>query len=182
MEPPHGLRALQTATLLQAILMRPVRSVILLGSLACFLWSAASTWAEGGLFYELAIRPSRPAVKVSIQGQEARSAVPRLPSLLNRKTSPIAFLRLSPLEERLFADAADGRWDEHSLLTASLVASGVTDGQVLRRYEDQVAGLIEELHRSGAVEGTPRPEGPGGGSNSSTGACWWAAISSMPRI
>jgi tetratricopeptide (TPR) repeat protein len=136
--------------------MRPVRSVILLGSLTCFLWSAASTWAECGLFYELAVRPSRASVEVSIQGQEARSAVPRLPSLLNRKTSPIAFLRLSPLEERLFADAADGRWDGHSLLTASLVASGVTDGQVLRRYEDQVTGLIEELHRSGAVEGTPR--------------------------
>jgi len=63
---------------------------------------------------------------------------------------------LSALEERLFADAADGRWDEHSLLTAALVAGGVDDPETLLRYETRLAELVAELRRSGTVTGPPR--------------------------
>ena len=65
---------------------------------------------------------------------------------------------VGPLEKRLFADAADGRWDEHDLLTASLLASGVDQPEALHRYQRQVAALVEELRRSGAVSGSPLDE------------------------
>jgi tetratricopeptide (TPR) repeat protein len=62
---------------------------------------------------------------------------------------------LSPLERGLFADAADGRWDDHTLLQAALVASGVADVETLSRYEKQVARLVVELERSGVAAGSP---------------------------
>jgi len=61
-----------------------------------------------------------------------------------------------PLERRLFADADDGRLDEHSLLAAALVASGVEDEAMLHHQESQLAGLVAELRNSGAVAGSPR--------------------------
>jgi len=64
--------------------------------------------------------------------------------------------KLCRLEKRLFADAADGKLDEHSLAAAALVASGVDDPCALERYEDQLDGLVAELRRSGAVAGSPR--------------------------
>lgn len=64
--------------------------------------------------------------------------------------------RLSSLEERLFADAADGRWDQHSLLTAALIASGVDRVERLEYYEARVAELVDELRRSDLMSGTPR--------------------------
>ena len=52
---------------------------------------------------------------------------------------------VSPLEERLFAEAARGRLDEFSPLAAALVASGVADTDTLRRYEAGAARLAAEL-------------------------------------
>lgn len=135
--------------------MRSARFVILLGSLAGFLWCAASAGAVGIAPYYLAIKPNRPTVELAIRGKGDSQASLRIRTLLRGKTSPVAFA-LSPLEERLFADAADGRWDDHSLLTASLVASGVRERQQVRYYEDKVTGLIDELRRSGTVSGSPR--------------------------
>lgn len=65
-------------------------------------------------------------------------------------TSPYEALEgdLSPFEVRLFADAADGRWDEHSLLRAALIASGVNDARSLNGYQDQMAALTAELRKS----------------------------------
>jgi tetratricopeptide (TPR) repeat protein len=60
------------------------------------------------------------------------------------------------LEERLFADAADGRWDEHSLLAAALVASGLADPEAVRCYEKQVVRLGAELGESGTMTGSPQ--------------------------
>ncbi len=65
---------------------------------------------------------------------------------------------LAPLEERLFADAADGRLDRHSLLAAALVAGGTLDETAIRRYEARLAALADELARSGKVAGTPRAQ------------------------
>jgi tetratricopeptide (TPR) repeat protein len=49
------------------------------------------------------------------------------------------------LERRLFADAADGRLDEFSPLAAALVASGVDNLDVLRRYEQKTKSLVDQL-------------------------------------
>jgi tetratricopeptide (TPR) repeat protein len=68
---------------------------------------------------------------------------------------PFAY-RLSPLEDRLFADAADGQLDQFSLSCAALVASGVEDNDTLSHYTKRLDALMDELRRSGAVRGTPR--------------------------
>lgn len=59
---------------------------------------------------------------------------------------------LSLREWRLLGDGADGRWDEHSLLEAALVASGVDREDVLVHYQRQAAELLAELVRSGPSE------------------------------
>jgi tetratricopeptide (TPR) repeat protein len=53
----------------------------------------------------------------------------------------------NPLEERLFADAADGRLGEFSPLGAALVASGVDNADELHRYEQKAKSLADELRR-----------------------------------
>ncbi len=63
-----------------------------------------------------------------------------------------------PLEERLFADAADGRLDEFSPLDAALVASGVEDVDCLHRYAQKAAALADELRCSEKLAGTPRQQ------------------------
>ena len=55
---------------------------------------------------------------------------------------------LTSLERRLFADAADSRLDEFSLLTASLVASGIDSPEVLVRYQKQLDALVAELSQT----------------------------------
>ena len=65
---------------------------------------------------------------------------------------------LSGLEQDLFADAADGRWDEHSLLGAALIASGVHRPELLRHYEARVAALTAELSEPGRLAGTEREQ------------------------
>jgi len=53
--------------------------------------------------------------------------------------------RLCPLEERLFADAADRRLDEFPLLEAGLIASGVRQADRLVHYRGRFDGLVDEL-------------------------------------
>jgi tetratricopeptide (TPR) repeat protein len=65
---------------------------------------------------------------------------------------------LCRLEKSLFADAADGRLEEFSLLQAALIASGVEDGEVLARYEKRQAVLLDELRRSKKFTGPPRQQ------------------------
>ena len=65
---------------------------------------------------------------------------------------------LSLLEQNLFVDAADGCWDEHSLLEAALIASGVDRSELLWHYEAQVVGLTAELSRSGQMAATQREQ------------------------
>jgi hypothetical protein len=63
------------------------------------------------------------------------------------RTSTIGALEgpLSPAEVALFRDAGDGRWDEHTLLTAALVAGGIGDASELQRYEKRFGLLVDEL-------------------------------------
>jgi tetratricopeptide (TPR) repeat protein len=64
----------------------------------------------------------------------------------------------NPLEKRLWADAADGRLDDFSPLAAALVAGGVDNQRDLQRYEQKAAALVEKLHRSENLAGTPREQ------------------------
>ena len=65
---------------------------------------------------------------------------------------------LTPLEQRLFADAANGRFGQITLLEAALVASGVDDSTVLERYRAQFDKWVEQLRRSDADRGTTRQQ------------------------
>jgi len=83
----------------------------------------------------------------------ARSDVGGTPA---EKKVPDTFFRLGHLEERLFADAADGRLDEHSLLGATLIASGVQRAETLRQYEAQLSALVAQLRRRATPADPPR--------------------------
>jgi tetratricopeptide (TPR) repeat protein len=65
--------------------------------------------------------------------------------------------RSNPLESRLLADAADGRLDEHSLLRAALIASGLQDPAALLAYEERVARWDRPLRVAGAQAGKIDP-------------------------
>jgi tetratricopeptide (TPR) repeat protein len=65
---------------------------------------------------------------------------------------------LNPLEIRLFEDAADGRLDQHSLLAATLIASGVEQPQTLRKLEARLDGWVAALSAEGRVTGTPQEQ------------------------
>jgi len=86
----------------------------------------------------------------------ARSEKPAGKGSVSVGETPETFFQLCPLEEWLFFDAEDGRLDEFSLLDAALVASGVQRVEVLRRYEQRKAALVQELRQSGKLTGTPR--------------------------
>ncbi len=60
------------------------------------------------------------------------------------------------LEKELFAEAAQGRLTRLSPLDAALVAGGVEDENLLRRYRDKAAALADELRRSPKLTGEPR--------------------------
>jgi tetratricopeptide (TPR) repeat protein len=79
-------------------------------------------------------------------------------------TPPIAeaslslFSSMTPLEQRLFADAKDGRFAEFSLFEAALIASGIGDADTLAYYETQMNANVERLRAGGAVRGTQRQQ------------------------
>jgi tetratricopeptide (TPR) repeat protein len=133
--------------------MRSTRLPVVLASLLLTAWCALGrpvgaavpgagqgSWNRHGV--ELAIRAER----------RERPLFPHTGD--QRATSPL--FRATTLEQRLFADAADGRWDQHSLWSAALIASGVNDDQSLQRYLQQAAALVDELRRSGAVNGSAK--------------------------
>ncbi|HBO45572.1 MAG TPA: hypothetical protein DD670_16910 [Planctomycetaceae bacterium] len=80
-----------------------------------------------------------------------------LPAVATRPSRvPLMPVALSPLEQRLFADASDGRFDEHTLLSAALVAAGVENPAEITYYQHRVDAMIDRLARSGKVAGSPR--------------------------
>jgi tetratricopeptide (TPR) repeat protein len=72
------------------------------------------------------------------RGSESSPAASTEPTHLDGKLSS------SPLEARLLADSADGRWDEHSLFIAAQIAGGTTDAELLAASLDYSA-LIHDL-------------------------------------
>lgn len=51
------------------------------------------------------------------------------------------------LEKRMFADAADGRLDDHSLMEAALIACGVQHRKQLQSYLKKFDSLLDQLYR-----------------------------------
>ncbi len=78
------------------------------------------------------------------------------PDSTGQSRVPFFHGRSSPLETRLFDDAADGRLDDFSPFAAALVAGGVDQPKALPKYEKLLASLAAELRRSGKVDGTPQ--------------------------
>jgi len=76
--------------------------------------------------------------------------------LRRNRDSPLVEASLTVLEQRLFADAADGRLDDFSLLDAALIASGVDDADTLKCYRERVAAWAVELRRDSRPDGSPR--------------------------
>ena len=110
-------------------------------------WLALAAPASAAMPLPGPVAIDRPTAEVSIP-EQGESRLPS--SAFQSYEGPIG-----PLEKRLFEDAAHGRWDEHNLLTAALLASGVGDPETLHRYQRRVAELVDELRRSGEVAGPP---------------------------
>ncbi|MFZ5832019.1 MAG: hypothetical protein ACOY3P_18195 [Planctomycetota bacterium] len=93
---------------------------------------------------------------VSIEGSRGWRS---LPSTGRERRLPDAvggFLgELNPLERRLLDDIADGRLQDHSLLTAALVAGGVEDDEELCYYQARAAELLAELRVETRLNGSP---------------------------
>jgi len=62
---------------------------------------------------------------------------------------------VTPAESQLFLDAADGRFDQHSLLGAAMLASGSNDLADLANCQRRLAQWLAEL---GPLSGTPRQQ------------------------
>lgn len=62
----------------------------------------------------------------------------------------------TPLEDRLLADAADGKLDQLGLASAAFIASGATDDKRLARYVSQFKSLVDQakaaVHAAGKTD------------------------------
>ncbi len=97
------------------------------------------------------------AVESTAQAGGAEPAHRRSQQTAHDACLPLSFdAAASPLEERLFADVADGRLDDFEPLGAALVASGVEDNDGLRRYQAKSVALADELRRSSGYAGSPQ--------------------------
>ena len=74
----------------------------------------------------------------------------------DQNSIPVVESPLSVLEQQLFADAADGRLDNFTLLDAALIASGVDDRTTLVHYRKSFASWAEELRQSTPSDALPR--------------------------
>ena len=126
--------------------IRPAK--LLLSWVLLGVWLAAANLALG-LTTSLPVRQQGPLSRALAVGSGEASV---------QKTAGLSFLdgHFCRLEKRLFADAADGRLDQFSLLEAALIASGVEETKTLQRYRQRQAALLGELRSSGKLTGPPR--------------------------
>ena len=119
---------------------RPIRAILLATVIA--VWLAAAPPAP--------VAGHQPAGRTALTLTLSRPTFGRCPERGHFDTPSCR------LEERFFADVADGRLDEFSPFGAALVASGVEDVDCLHRYQQKVAALADELRRSGKLTDEPR--------------------------
>jgi tetratricopeptide (TPR) repeat protein len=126
-----------------------MRNKTILFSLVVAVWLAAG---QPALPAEIA-SVSESALTLTLS-QRARGLVEL--TLPQKERGPVELVvPENRLEERLFADAADGRLTEFSPFEAALVAGGVEDTDTLHRYQQTAAALVEQLRHSTALDGTP---------------------------
>jgi tetratricopeptide (TPR) repeat protein len=101
---------------------------------------ALASWSWTGGLSAARVLPTVPAAR-----REPR-AEPGGAETLPRPDDPLG----GSLEDRLWADAADRRLDEFTLVEAVLIAGGVSDRQALRHHNRQLADWLEELRTAGA--------------------------------
>ena len=126
-----------------------MRNKTVLFSLVVAIWLAAGQPAPAAGVESI----GEPVLTLTLSQSErgpVKLAVPQ------RERAPVDLVvPQNRLEERLFADAADGRLDEFSPLEAALVAGGVDDTDTLHRYQQKAAALVEQLRHSTVLDGTP---------------------------
>jgi tetratricopeptide (TPR) repeat protein len=131
-----------------------MRNKTALFSFVLAIWLAAGQPAPAA-----EIEPTgKPALTLTLSGHRpvvGRERGPLELTLSQTERGPIVIVPQNRLEERLFADAADGRLDAFSPLEAALVAGGVEDTDTLHRYQEKAAALVEQLRRSAALDGSP---------------------------
>lgn len=114
--------------------------ILLLG-----LTAAASAAPRSPVMPSLDLRPAVRPLAQRLAGD------PHLLALL-----PDVTIQPNSAEAALLADAADGRLDEHSLLEAALVASGVEDAAARMRHVQRVSALALRLRQRCAAEPSPQ--------------------------
>jgi len=143
---------------------------LLLAAVAWLLTGAADAWTLVGVPRDSIEQPAAERSTGRMPWGDRSPGEPRLlpvPSAPDDRSgdpsrhpfaSPWRHLQgdLSRWERGLFADATDGRWDEHSLLGAALIASGTLDADALRRYEARFDEIVAELEEPGPLAGSPR--------------------------
>ncbi len=120
--------------------VKPWASAIARAGRHCLILVAvgiAATWAPGSTS---SVAKPKPASESEPLGVAA--------ALHHGGAAALAHRGLNAPERRLFADAANGRLDEHSLLVAALVASGVDSQETLDRYQQRLDEYTRELKRS----------------------------------
>jgi tetratricopeptide (TPR) repeat protein len=131
--------------------MRYLRSAILAGAVALLTVTPTMVRPAWGLTAVPVIYTGPSTIEQGSVEVSIKPAIPRSPYHAFEGT-------LNPLEVRLFDDAAEGRLDNHSLLAATLIASGVDQPQVLRRLDAQLSAWTDELARSGRLAGPPQEQ------------------------
>lgn len=124
--------------------LRLLRTLGLCSLAIAWSWDAAA--ARGATLPAESLRVPTPAVELAIREPADAASYRAFEGPVN------------PLEEGLFADAADGQWQEHSLLTAALIASGVDTPARLQHYDARLGELAGQLRRSPAMSGSPRQQ------------------------
>jgi tetratricopeptide (TPR) repeat protein len=87
--------------------------------------------------------------------------LPLLTSAGNIPTNELRFVIEPPfsgLEQKLFADAGDGRLDDFSLLDAAMIAGGVDNIDELNRCRERIAAWADQLRQGGKLGQSPRQQ------------------------
>ncbi len=109
------------------------------------------------LLLNVILAAGRPAAALSVRGPQGPSVLVSAGDEPSSADVCDTFLtgRFSPLEKRLFDDAADRRLTGFTLLEVALIASGVEDVDALNNYRARMVELADEIRQSCELDGTP---------------------------
>src|SRR5713101_4998339 len=120
------------------------------------LYSLALLIAVFALLVAAEARAAGKAKDGSVFTKSPADAVEVLTRLKKLTSTELAF---SPVELALFADAQDGKLDQHSFAEAALIASGVVDTAKRKAYLARIDALELEARQATAEGKTPYEKG-----------------------